>query len=172
MVQLPSATAVGATPTGSDQAPDPAAAAHNQSVPINALEDISFTVEPGQLVAIVGPSGSGKTTLSYLIPRLYDVDRGRVLIDGHDVRNLTQASLAEAIGMVTQDTYLLHSTIADNLRHVHPNATQDEIEATARAANIHDPSCPSPRATTPWSASAATGCPGDKKQRLASPGCC
>jgi ATP-binding cassette subfamily B protein len=98
----------------------------------------SFTVEPGQLAAIVGPSGSGKTTLSCLIPRLYDVDRGRVLIDGHGVRDLTQASLAEAIGMVTQDTYLLHSTIADNLRYARPDATQDEIEAAARAANIHD----------------------------------
>ena len=135
----PTATAdVGAAPTGSDQAPDAAAPAQVASDPVHALADISFTVEPGQLAAIVGPSGSGKTTLSYLIPRLYDVDRGRVLIDGHDVRDLTQASLAEAIGMVTQDTYLLHSTVADNLRYARPDATQDEIEAAARAANIHD----------------------------------
>ncbi len=130
----PTATA----PTGSDQAPDAAAPAQIASAPVHALADISFTVEPGQLAAIVGPSGSGKTTLSYLIPRLYDVDRGRVLIDGHDVRDLTQASLADAIGMVTQDTYLLHSTVADNLRYARPDATQDEIEAAARAANIHD----------------------------------
>jgi ATP-binding cassette subfamily B protein len=132
----PSASDAG--PTGSDNAPGAAAAAQTASAPVHALTDISFTVEPGQLAAIVGPSGSGKTTLSYLIPRLYDVDRGRVLIDGHDVRDLTQASLAEAIGMVTQDTYLLHSTIADNLRYARPDATQDEIEAAARAANIHD----------------------------------
>jgi ATP-binding cassette, subfamily B, bacterial len=103
-----------------------------------AVRDVSFTVEPGQLAAIVGPSGSGKTTLSYLVPRLYDVDRGRVLIDGQDVRELTQASVADAIGMVTQDTYLLHSTIGDNLRYAKPDATREEVEAAARAANIHD----------------------------------
>ena len=81
------------------------------------MQEASFVVEPGRLAAIVGPSGSGKTTISYLIPRLYDVDRGSVLLDGHDVRSLTQASVADAIGMVTQDTYLLHATIADNLRY-------------------------------------------------------
>jgi ATP-binding cassette, subfamily B, bacterial len=103
-----------------------------------AIEDVSFTVEPGQLAAIVGPSGSGKTTLSYLVPRLYDVDRGRVLIDGQDVRELTMASVADAIGMVTQDTYLLHSTIGDNLRYAKPDAAQADVEEAARAANIHD----------------------------------
>ncbi len=133
----PTAAGVGAAPSGSDNAPG-AAGAQTASAPLHAVADVSFTVEPGQLAAIVGPSGSGKTTLSYLIPRLYDVDRGRVLIDGHDVRDLTQASLADAIGMVTQDTYLLHATIADNLRYARPDATQDEIEAATRAANIHD----------------------------------
>ncbi|MGQ0572684.1 MAG: ABC transporter ATP-binding protein [Pseudonocardia sp.] len=103
-----------------------------------AVRDVSFAVEPGQLAAIVGPSGSGKTTLSYLVPRLYDVDRGRVLIDGQDVRELTQASVADAIGMVTQDTYLLHSTVAANLRYAKPDATDAEVEVAARAANIHD----------------------------------
>ncbi len=134
----PTTTDVAAAPPGSDNPPGAAAAVQTASTPVHALADVYFTVEPGQLAAIVGPSGSGKTTLSYLIPRLYDVDRGQVLIDGHDVRDLTQASLAEAIGMVTQDTYLLHSTIADNLRYARPDATQDEIEAAARAANIHD----------------------------------
>jgi ATP-binding cassette subfamily B protein len=113
-------------------------AAGNEVLPDWAVRDVSFALEPGQLAAIVGPSGSGKTTLSYLIPRLYDVDKGRVLIDGHDVRELTQASVADAIGMVTQDTYLLHSTIRDNLRYARPDATQEEIEEAARAANIHD----------------------------------
>jgi ATP-binding cassette subfamily B protein len=112
--------------------PEPAAE------PVWAVRDVSFTVEPGQLAAIVGPSGSGKTTISYLIPRLYDVDRGRVLLDGQDVRELTQASVAGAIGMVTQDTYLLHTTIGENLRYAKPDAGQAEIEEAARAANIHD----------------------------------
>jgi ATP-binding cassette, subfamily B, bacterial len=103
-----------------------------------AVRDVSFVVEPGQLAAIVGPSGSGKTTLSYLVPRLYDVGQGRVTIDGQDVRELTQASVADAIGMVTQDTFLLHSSIADNLRYAKPDATQAELEEAARAANIHD----------------------------------
>jgi ATP-binding cassette subfamily B protein len=118
----------------------PAAAdpAQTDQARVWAVRDVSFTVEPGQLAAIVGPSGSGKTTLSYLIPRLYDVDQGRVLIDGNDVRELTQASVADAIGMVTQDTYLLHSTVRDNLRYARPDATQDEIETAARDANIHD----------------------------------
>jgi ATP-binding cassette subfamily B protein len=106
--------------------------------PTWAVRDASFVVEPGQLAAIVGPSGGGKTTLSYLVPRLYDVDRGRVLIDGQDVRELTQASVADAIGMVTQDTFLLHASIADNLRYAKPGATQAELEDAARAANIHD----------------------------------
>jgi ATP-binding cassette subfamily B protein len=113
-------------------------AAEPAGEPVYAVKDVSFTVEPGQLAAIVGPSGGGKTTLSYLVPRLYDVDRGRVLIDGHDVKELTQASVADAIGMVTQDTFLLHSTIADNLRYAKPDATQEELEEAARAANIHD----------------------------------
>jgi ATP-binding cassette, subfamily B, bacterial len=106
--------------------------------PVWAVRDVSFVVEPGQLAAIVGPSGSGKTTLSYLVPRLYDVDRGRVMIDGQDVRELTQSSVADAIGMVTQDTFLLHASIADNLRYAKPDATQAELEEAARAANIHD----------------------------------
>jgi ATP-binding cassette subfamily B protein len=103
-----------------------------------ALRQVSLQVEPGQLAAVVGPSGAGKTTLSYLVPRLYDVQRGAVLLDGVDVREVTLASLADAIGMVTQDTYLFHATIADNLRYAREDADQAELEAAARAANIHD----------------------------------
>jgi ATP-binding cassette, subfamily B, bacterial len=103
-----------------------------------ALRDVTLTVRPGQLAAVVGPSGAGKTTLSYLVPRLYDVDRGRVTLDGQDVRSLTLSSLADAIGMVTQETYLFHATIRANLRYAREDATDAELEAAARAANIHD----------------------------------
>ena len=103
-----------------------------------ALRDLSLRVRPGQLAAVVGPSGAGKTTLSYLVPRLYDADRGRVTLDGADVRDLTLDSLASVIGMVTQETYLFHASIRDNLRYAVDDATDAQLEAAARAANIHD----------------------------------
>jgi ATP-binding cassette, subfamily B, bacterial len=103
-----------------------------------ALADVSLDIEPGQLAAVVGASGSGKTTLSYLLPRLYDVTSGAVLIGGIDVRRIRLASLAGLIGMVTQETYLFHASIRDNLRYGDPNATDAQLEAAARAASIHD----------------------------------
>ena len=103
-----------------------------------ALEDISFRISPGQLVALVGPSGAGKTTMTYLIPRLYDPSNGSILIDGHDLRDLTLSTMAENIGMVTQETYLFHDTIRTNLLYAKPDASQAEIEAAARVAHIHD----------------------------------
>jgi ATP-binding cassette subfamily B protein len=102
------------------------------------LEDLALEIEPGQLAALVGPSGAGKTTITYLVPRLYDVQRGRVKIDGVDVRDLALESLGNAIGVVTQETYLFHTTIRRNLLYGKPDATQEELEAAARAANIHD----------------------------------
>ena len=103
-----------------------------------ALEDIDFEVEAGQLVALVGPSGSGKTTTTYLVPRLYDVDTGAVEIDGHDVRRVSLASLGEVIGFVTQETYLFHASVRDNLRYARPDATDAELEVATRAAAIHE----------------------------------
>ncbi len=103
-----------------------------------ALEDVTFHVAPGDLVALVGPSGAGKTTISYLVPRLYDVTRGRVTIDGHDVRRIERESLAATVGVVTQETYLFHDTIAANLRYARLDAGQEELEEACRAANIHE----------------------------------
>ena len=102
------------------------------------LDDISFSIEPGQFVAFVGPSGAGKSTVANLIPRFQDVTSGSVRFAGTDVRQLRQASLLSHIGIVSQETYLFHDTIDANLRYAKPDATQDEIEAAARAASIHD----------------------------------
>ena len=103
-----------------------------------ALEDVDLEVRPGQLGAIVGPSGAGKTTISYLIPRLYDVTRGAVRLDGIDIREVKLDSLADVISMVTQETYLFHASVRRNLLYAKPDATQEELEAAARAAFIHD----------------------------------
>lgn len=103
-----------------------------------AIENVSFTIEPGQLVALVGPSGAGKTSITYLIPRLYDPTSGRVCIDGHDIRDLTLRSLSDNIGMVTQDSYLFYDTMRANLLYARPDATEAEMIAAARSANIHD----------------------------------
>ena len=102
------------------------------------LEDLSVAVSPGETLAIVGETGAGKTTMAYLVARLYDVERGRVTIDGHDVREVTFASLARTVGVVSQETYLFHDTVRENLRFARPDATDAEIEEAARAARIHD----------------------------------
>jgi ATP-binding cassette, subfamily B, bacterial len=102
------------------------------------LEDVSLDIPPGRLAAIVGPSGAGKTTISYLIPRLYDATRGSVELDGHDVRELSLETLAEAIGMVTQETYLFHASVRENLLYARPGATHDELEKASKAAQIHE----------------------------------
>jgi ATP-binding cassette, subfamily B, bacterial len=114
--------------------PEPAATTTHQF----ALENLDFEVKPGQLVALVGPSGAGKTSTTYLIPRLYDADSGSVEIDGIDVRRIRLESLGRIVGFVTQETYLFHSSIRDNLAYARPDASDAELEVAARAAAIHD----------------------------------
>lgn len=102
------------------------------------LHDIDLSIEPGQTVALVGPSGAGKSTIASLIPRLYDVTDGALLVDGHDVRDLTQASLRRAIGVVSQDPHLFHASVGDNLRYARPGATVEELRAACRSARVLD----------------------------------
>jgi ATP-binding cassette subfamily B protein len=102
------------------------------------LQDVSFTVPPGTKTALVGETGSGKTTCAYLVARLYDATKGAVAVDGVDVRNLTFESLADTVGVVSQETYLFHATVRENIRFARPGATDEEIEDAARAAQIHE----------------------------------
>ena len=102
------------------------------------LSDIALSIPAGKTTALVGETGSGKTTLAYLIGRLYDVESGSITIDGHDVRDVTQRSLSDAVGLVAQDTYLLHASVRANLMFAAPDATESDLEQAARAARIHE----------------------------------
>jgi ATP-binding cassette, subfamily B, bacterial len=102
------------------------------------LHNISFDIKPGQLAALVGPSGAGKTTITYLVPRLYEADSGTISIDGHDVKDVTLASLGQLVGVVTQETYLFHASVRENLLYARQDASEEEVIAAAKAAAIHD----------------------------------
>ena len=126
-------------PEGVPVSPSPAPSEDDEPVPREwTLEGVDLDIQPGQLAALVGPSGAGKTTVTYLVPRLYDVQEGAVEIDGVDVRRIKLESIGEAIGVVTQETYLFHDTVRRNLLYGKPEAGEEELIAAARAANIHD----------------------------------
>ena len=119
--------------------PSPVSAARDDDEsPRPALSHVSFDIQPGQLGALVGPSGAGKTTITYLVPRLYDVDSGSIEIDGYNVKDLALESLGEFIGVVTQETYLFHASVRENLLYAREDATDEEMIAAAKAAAIHD----------------------------------
>jgi ATP-binding cassette subfamily B protein len=116
----------------------PAMGKPEAAVPRITLNNISFEIKPGQLAALVGPSGAGKTTMTYLVPRLYDVDSGAVEIDGHNIKDIALESLGELIGVVTQETYLFHASVRENLLYARMDASEEEMMAAAQAAAIHD----------------------------------
>ena len=136
-------------------------------VPVEVLSAIDLDIAPGRMVAVVGPSGSGKTTLVSLVPRLYDVTEGAVLIDGVDVRHLAQASLRAAIGTVTQDPHLFHDTVASNLRYARPDATDIQLVEACRAARIHDVIAALPEGYDTLVGERGYRLSGGEKQRLA-----
>lgn len=142
-------------------------AERGEEEPRYALRDVSFEVQPGQLAALVGPSGAGKTTITYLLPRLYDPTAGHIRIDGHDIADLTLDTLASQIGMVTQETYLFNDTILANLLYARPDATQAQVEAACRAANIHDFIADSPEGYDTLVGNRGYRLSGGEKQRLA-----
>ena len=132
-----SSTLVSAAPSSFVLRPSSTEGASSIEEPQYATQNVSFTVQPGQLAALVGPSGAGKTTITYLLPRLYEATSGSILIDDHDIRDVTLESLSSQIGMVTQESYLFHDTIRANLLYARPDATDEQIVAAAKAANIH-----------------------------------
>ena len=131
------------------------------------LQDVSFAVRPGEFIAFVGPSGAGKTTIGYLAARLYDVTGGVVRFAGDDIRELRRESVVECIGVVSQESYLVHDTVAANLRLAKADATQAELEEAARAANLHDRILALPEAYETVAGERGTRLSGGERQRLA-----
>jgi ATP-binding cassette, subfamily B, bacterial len=156
-------------PEGVPVSPSPAPGAEDDDpVPREwTLGGVDVRIEPGQLAALVGPSGAGKTTITYLVPRLYDVQEGAVEIDGVDVRKIKLESIGEAIGVVTQETYLFHDTVRRNLLYGKPDATDEELIAAARAANIHDRIAELPQGYDTVVGERGYKLSGGEKQRLA-----
>ncbi len=131
------------------------------------LDDVSLRVRPGETIAVLGPTGSGKSSLVQLIPRFYDPQAGRILIDGYDIRDVTLQSLRRQIGIVTQDTFLFNASIRDNIAYGRPHASQQEIEAAAKAAHIHDFIMSLPDRYDTILGERGVGISGGQKQRVA-----
>ena len=138
--------------------------AYSNGIPV--LSHINLTVEPGQCLAVVGPSGGGKTTLCQLLPRLYDVTGGAVLVDGHDVRDVTQASLRRSIGMLQQDVFMFAGTVRENIRYGRGDATDEEIVAAAIRAEIHDEIMAMPNGYDTYIGERGVMLSGGQKQRI------
>jgi len=130
------------------------------------LNDVSFTAQPGEVIALLGPSGSGKSTIVNLMPRFYDVTSGRITIDGIDIRDVTLASLRRAIGIVQQDVFLFMDTIRENIRYGRLDATDEEVEAAAKVARIHDFIMSLPDGYDTWVGERGVTLSGGQKQRI------
>ena len=133
---------------------------------LDVLENVSLRVQPGETIAIVGPSGGGKSTLCRLIPRFYDVSTGAITIDGHDVREVTQKSLHQAIGVVQQEVFLFADTIGNNIRYGRPDATMEEVVAAAKRAEIYDDIMAMPDGFDTYVGERGTLLSGGQKQRV------
>ena len=131
------------------------------------LHDISIEARPGQVVALLGPTGSGKSTILHLLPRFYDVTDGRVSVDGHDIREVTQSSLRRSVGLVLQDVFLFNATIRDNIAYGTMHATEEQIIEAAKVARIHDFICTLPDGYDTWVGERGTTLSGGQKQRVA-----
>ncbi len=131
------------------------------------LHDISIDAQPGQIIAILGATGAGKSTILHLLPRFYDVTGGRILVDGHEVREVTQASLRRNVGLVLQDVFLFNATLRDNIAYGRADATNEEIIAAAKIARIHEFACSLPDGYDTWVGERGVTLSGGQKQRVA-----
>src|SRR5258707_665207 len=131
------------------------------------LHDVNIDAQPGQIIAILGATGAGKSTILHLLPRFYDVTGGRILVDGHDVREVTQSSLRRNVGLVLQDVFLFNATLRDNIAYGRADATNEEIIAAGKIARVHEFACTLPDGYDTWVGERGVTLSGGQKQRVA-----